>query len=153
MNGNRNRVFTDSGIIEAGNGFLGALLIVELDIAKSSALSIGEDFEFTRTNLSVLLEEIHECLLINVFGQVSDNDVGLLVKILLFLFVEHDLFAVDGLVVHLFHASPRFFLFNEVEVSKSKRFVRLFIEHHLGTLNFVSFACKEFVEVQVIGLL
>lgn len=147
MNSDGDNILTNLEAIEFLNGSISALLLQELNVPKTSALTILENFEFARSNFSEFIEKFHEFLLVNILWQVPDNDVSLAVKILFLLLVEDDLLSVDGLVVHFLHASFGFILLNEVQIAESKRLVRVFVEHDLGTLNTVSFAGKEFVKV------
>ena len=120
MYSNGNSIFTNYCFIESFDSIFSTLLFQELDVAETSAFTVSKDLEFARSNLSVFLEQFHETLLINVFWQVPNYDVSLAVKVLFLLFIEDNLFSVNGLVIHLFHASLGLLFFNEIEVSETE---------------------------------
>jgi hypothetical protein len=123
VDGNRYGAIANLLIIETGDSIFCALLFKELNITKTSASSIGENFKFARTNLSILLEEFHESFLVHEFGKVPHNNVCLAVKILLFFLVEHNLLSINCLIVHFDHASLSLDLFDEIEVSETELLV------------------------------
>jgi hypothetical protein len=118
--GHRNSVFSNIGIIEFCNCIFSTLLLEELNVTKASALSVSKNFEFARANFTVRQEQFHKLLLVNVLWQISDNDIGFAVEVLLFLLVEDNLFSIDTLVIHFIHAPLGLILIDEVEVSETK---------------------------------
>lgn len=105
--------------IEFPNGISSTVLRVELNISKSSALSILENFEFAGLDGTVFRAKCAQLFLIHLLWEVSHEHVSLAVKVSIHLLVEHDLLSVNFGVVHGSEASVGFFCGEEVQVTEA----------------------------------
>ena len=122
-----------------------------LDVCQAFALlALGVGLKFGRNNVSERFEEVEDLLLSNLFIDVSDEQVSVLIILRLGRGIDD----ADGLsinlgVVHLVEATLSFFFLNELKVSISAGLVSLRIDDNLGILDLESSGGEELVEVKI----
>ena len=125
------------------------LLLLELDIAESSALTITEYFKFARFNVTRFSAELTEFFLVHIFGEISNEDVSLAVEIAILFLVENDMLLHNLSVVHGFEASCCFFFRVEIKVTESLGNLSIMVEHDFGTGELKTSVLEELVEIEV----
>lgn len=139
------------GIVQFLDCFFSSILCLKLDITESSAFTVGINFEFAGLNGSELFEEVVEFLLVSLFREISDQNVGLVIEAtgIVLLSVEHNASVVNCCIVHFTQASISLLLGIEVKITKAFRSLGLLVEHDSNACDFVTLGVKELKQVKV----
>jgi len=141
------------GTIKGLNCCLSALLSLKLNIPLSSAVSTWECFEFARFDITILLEQSLQRLLIHVLWKISDKEISFTIEITVFLLVENNLFAINNSIALFAQTSEGFSLIIEIQVSITLGLASISIEHDLSTGELVTLDVEILVEIKIKSLL
>jgi hypothetical protein len=137
--------------VKGANAFLSAFLGLKLDVPVSFADVLLVDFQLARHDFAKFITQFIQIVLSEsvVSWQISQDDVGLLVEVVSFLLVQHDLLAVKHNVVLFAQASLSFFFSVKVQVAEALRLSGFQVKHYLGVSQVVSAVFEELEHVVV----
>jgi len=135
------------------DSFLGFLSLLEKDVSETTALTIGVELKFAGADFTDG-REVVENLLLGDFGtQVTHDDVGLGVELLVGLDTQVELGSGDGHVVHLFLAPLSFFLGVELEESVAESLLGDFVGGDSRTAKFEAAGREALEEIKIVEVL
>jgi hypothetical protein len=154
MNHNLDCFLTNLGIVQILDCLLGSILSFKLNISKSSAFTIGINFEFAWFDITKLSEHIIQFFLVSLLWQISNQNISLTIKSTGFVLfsVKNNASIINCSIIHFFQTSVSLLLGIEVEVTKAFWSLGLWVEHDFDTCEFVSLCVKEFQQVKVESL-
>ena len=124
--------------VSLGDCILSTILGLVLHLPLLSARAVVVNIEFARLNFSIFLEHFMKLILTKIFGQISNENISILVKIGILLMRDDDLSSIDGSVLACIEASLGLLRAVEVEVAIALRLVGLLVDNDSGVREFVT---------------